>query len=58
MWEIVLPPQQIAATIKSGKGRMPGFPNLSDDQMFALVMFLVSGESKELTSQLRRRSNR
>jgi len=45
-----LPPQQIAATIKSGKGRMPGFPNLSDDQMFALVMFLMSGESKELTS--------
>jgi quinoprotein glucose dehydrogenase len=29
---------------------MPGFPNLSDDQMFALVMFLMSGESKELTS--------
>jgi quinoprotein glucose dehydrogenase len=43
-----LPPQELAATIKSGKGRMPGFPNLSDDQMFALIMFLVSGESKEL----------
>ncbi|MGC2181991.1 MAG: PQQ-binding-like beta-propeller repeat protein [Terriglobales bacterium] len=43
-----LAPQQIAATIKSGKGRMPGFPNLSDDQMFALLTYLTSGESKEL----------
>lgn len=41
--------QQIAATIKSGKGRMPGFPNLSEDQMSALVTYLTSGESKELT---------
>ena len=45
-----LAPQQIAATIKSGRGRMPGFPNLSDDQLFALVTYLTSGESKELTS--------
>jgi len=45
-----LAPPQIAATIKSGKGRMPGFPNLSDGQMFALVMYLMSGESKELSS--------
>ena len=43
-----LAPQQIAATIKSGKGRMPGFPNLSDDQMFALMTYLTSGESKQL----------
>jgi quinoprotein glucose dehydrogenase len=42
--------QQIAGTIKNGKGRMPGFPNLSDDQMFALETYLTSGESKELTS--------
>src|SRR5262249_36875993 len=41
---------QIITTIKSGKGRMPGFPNLGDDQLFALVTYLVSGESKELTS--------
>ena len=40
-----LAPQQIASTIKSGKGRMPGFPNLSDDQMFALV--IVSHEWRE-----------
>lgn len=43
-------PQLIAATIKSGKGRMPGFPNFSDDQIQALVQFLTSGGSKELTS--------
>jgi quinoprotein glucose dehydrogenase len=42
--------QQIASTIREGKGRMPGFPNLSDDQMFALVTYLTSGESKELAS--------
>jgi quinoprotein glucose dehydrogenase len=45
-----LPPMQIATTIKNGKGRMPGFPNLTDDQMSALVMYFLSGESKELTS--------
>jgi quinoprotein glucose dehydrogenase len=45
-----LAPQQIAATIRSGKGRMPGFPNLSDDQLSALVMYLTSGESKELSA--------
>ncbi|MGH9502662.1 MAG: PQQ-binding-like beta-propeller repeat protein [Terriglobales bacterium] len=45
-----LTPLQITATIKNGKGRMPGFPNLSDDQMFALVDYLTSGESKELAS--------
>ncbi len=43
-------PAQIAATIKNGKGRMPGFPNLTDDQLFALINFLTSGESKELAS--------
>jgi quinoprotein glucose dehydrogenase len=45
-----LTPAQIAATIKNGKGRMPGFPNLSEDQSSALATFLLSGESKELTS--------
>lgn len=43
-------PQLIAATIKNGKGRMPGFPNFSDDQIQALVEFLTRGGSKELTS--------
>jgi quinoprotein glucose dehydrogenase len=45
-----LTPAQIAITIKNGKGRMPGFPNLTEDQTFALVGFLMSGESKELAS--------
>src|SRR5712692_1322692 len=31
-----LTPKQIATVIKSGKGRMPGFPNLTEDQIFAL----------------------
>jgi quinoprotein glucose dehydrogenase len=41
---------QIAAIIKSGKGRMPGFPNLDQDQLSALVDYLTSGENKELKS--------
>ena len=43
-----LTPTQIAAAIKSGKGRMPGFPNLTEDQLSALIDFLMGGESKEL----------
>lgn len=34
---------QITATIRSGRGRMPGFPNLSDDQMFSLLSYVMSG---------------
>jgi quinoprotein glucose dehydrogenase len=41
-------PKEIAATIKNGKGRMPGFPNLTEDQMFALIEYITSGENKEL----------
>lgn len=51
---------QIANTIKNGKGRMPGFGNLSDEQITALVSYVVSGgtsiqvekkvENKEVTS--------
>jgi quinoprotein glucose dehydrogenase len=48
--EARLKPAQIAATIKNGKGRMPGFPNLSDDETFALLGYLTSGENKELAS--------
>src|ERR1700676_9943 len=43
-----LPPDQITATIKSGKGRMPGFPNLSQGQLVSLVDFLTNGERKEV----------
>jgi quinoprotein glucose dehydrogenase len=45
-----LSPQQIGATIKNGKGRMPAFANFDDDQLYALIDFLVSGKSKELPS--------
>jgi quinoprotein glucose dehydrogenase len=45
-----LTPTQIASTIKNGKGRMNGFPNLSADQLSALVDFLTSGESKEVAN--------
>jgi quinoprotein glucose dehydrogenase len=41
---------QIAHTIKDGKGRMNGFPNLSDEQVAALVDFLTSGESKAMSA--------
>lgn len=41
---------QIATTIKNGKGRMPGFANFDDGQLYALVDFLMSGKSKELPS--------
>jgi quinoprotein glucose dehydrogenase len=47
---------QIAITVKNGKGRMPGFSNLSDEQITALVSYVMSGgvniemESKEVTS--------
>jgi quinoprotein glucose dehydrogenase len=42
--------KQIATTIKDGKGRMPGFPNLTDEQIYALLEYLTSGESKEVAS--------
>jgi quinoprotein glucose dehydrogenase len=42
--------QQIGATIKNGKGRMPAFANFDDGQLNALVDFLVRGKSKELPS--------
>jgi quinoprotein glucose dehydrogenase len=44
-----LTPPQITATIKSGKGRMPGFPNLNEDQISALLDYLAGG-NKEMAS--------
>jgi quinoprotein glucose dehydrogenase len=41
---------EIAAIIKNGKGRMPGFSNLDDDQFSALLSYLMSGENKEVVS--------
>jgi len=43
-------PADIATTIRGGKGRMPGFPNLYEDQLNGLVEFLLTGENKELFS--------
>lgn len=44
-----LTPAQIAKTIRNGKGRMNGFPNLTSTQISALVDFLTSGETKTIT---------
>ncbi len=43
-------PADIATTIRGGKGRMPGFRNLYEDQLNGLVEFLLTGENKELVS--------
>ena len=40
----------IAATVKTGKGRMPGFPGMAEEQLAALVAYLAGGEGKELAS--------
>jgi quinoprotein glucose dehydrogenase len=48
--------KDVAATIRSGKGRMPGFSNLSDEQVFALLSYVLSGgtptagQNKEVAS--------
>jgi quinoprotein glucose dehydrogenase len=43
-------PMEIANIIRQGKRRMPGFSRLSQDQLYALVEYLMSGESKEFRS--------
>jgi quinoprotein glucose dehydrogenase len=45
-----IPSAQIAATIKNGKGRMPGFPNLTEDQISVVMDYLSTGENKQLGS--------
>ena len=42
----------LANTIKSGKGRMPGFSNLTGDQLSALISYVIGGqkEGKEVVS--------
>ena len=42
--------ETITATIKNGKGRMSGFPNISADQLKALLDYLAAGETKEIES--------
>lgn len=43
-----MPWKLLVATIKDGKGRMPGFPNLTEDQIYALLQYIMTGESKEV----------
>ena len=43
-------PQQIAATVQQGAGRMPSFPSLGAGDVFALADYILSGENKELRS--------
>jgi len=40
----------IANVIRKGRGRMPSFTNLSQDEINAVVAYLTKGESKELSS--------
>jgi quinoprotein glucose dehydrogenase len=42
--------KEIADIIRTGKGRMPGFAGLREDQRSALIDYLLSGEGKELAS--------
>ncbi len=42
--------QKISTTVMEGKGRMPGFPNLSPEQIDALIDFLISGKDADLTA--------
>jgi quinoprotein glucose dehydrogenase len=38
---------EATTTIKNGKGRMPGFANLNDDQMSALLSYVMSGGNND-----------
>jgi quinoprotein glucose dehydrogenase len=42
--------EQIRGRIQKGAGRMPGFPNLTTDEINALVGFVSVGENRELSS--------
>jgi len=42
--------KEIADIIRTGKGRMPGFAGLPEDQRSALVDYLLGGAGKELSS--------
>ena len=41
---------QIEQIIKNGKGRMPGFPQLSKDELKAVIGLLTGSEKQELTA--------
>lgn len=41
---------EVAATIRNGKGRMPGFSNLNDEQLSALLSYVMTGQDQEVVS--------
>ena len=43
-------PEEIAAVVRKGAGRMPSFPNLSDTDLDALLNYVVTGFNKEIES--------
>ncbi len=43
-------PEEITSRITKGQGRMPAFTSLTQDQLSAVVEYVMSGESKELQS--------
>ena len=45
--EGILTDQEIAATIRSGKGRMPPFNSLSDEQVEAVVHYLTRAPQQQ-----------
>jgi glucose dehydrogenase len=47
-----LPQEKIVATIRSGKGRMPSFPNIQSDQLKQLLAFLATPVSSQNRNEL------
>ena len=45
--ELGITQREATETIRQGKGRMPAFSNLTEDQIFALVNYLLAGKSDE-----------
>ena len=43
-------PEEIAALLRKGSGRMPAFSDLSGDQVSALVQYLTNGEDREVAN--------
>ena len=50
--------QQVLAVMKQGAGRMPSFPNLSQEAATSIAEYVLNGESKELASAVETRAAR
>jgi mono/diheme cytochrome c family protein len=46
-----MPENRIADLVHTGKGRMPGFPNLQDGELTALLHYLTSAEPSSATGE-------